>query len=439
MFKISVSILAAAILLFVSGCAGSPAVQNNSGGSGNAGQASGAGQAASEQATVDAAAAAVAAMQGGTPASGAAPQSGGSAPLSAAASNAAAAATQPSPANQGGQTAASGAAAQNRSQPVWVASPDAVYTIYDRNVYVAQVGNGGDRTQAEKDALSRLSAYFRQNIQGEQTASSRYQEAMRNGVVDSYSENTSVTNTIRISLELDVLVGAEIVDYWYDGRSVHYAVAAMEKAKASVIYADMIRANQEVMKRLTAMPNAEKYTMDGYARYQLAANIADVNSIYGNVLSFVGTAGTGIAPDKLERGADFRLEAASITKNIPIEVRVDNDRSLRIGSAFSQALSGAGFRTGTRNSPYTLDVKVSFSPVDLPNQQNKFVRYVVDANLIDTASGNVLLPYNVNGREGHLTIPEAENRAVSAVEKKIGAEYGNALKTFLDGLLPLKK
>jgi hypothetical protein len=201
----------------------------------------------------------------------------------------------------------------------------------------------------------------------------------------------------------------------------------------------MIRANQELIKRLTSMTNVEKSSMDAYARYQLAANVADVNSIYGNVLSFVGAGGTGISPDKLENSADFRLEAASITKNIPIELRVDNDRSNRISSAFSQALSGAGFRTGTRNSPYVLDVKVSFSPVDLPAQQNKFVRYVVDANLTETSSGNILFPYNINGREGHTNIPEAENRAATAAEKKIAAEYGNALKTYLNGLLPLKK
>ncbi|MDR0997663.1 MAG: LPP20 family lipoprotein, partial [Treponema sp.] len=381
MFKITVPVISAAILLLGIGCAGSPAVRGN----GNAGQSS-----AAEQAAVDAASAAVAAMQNGGRAAG------------------------PSTANPISAGEASGD--QNRSQPVWVSSPDAVYSRYDRNVYIAQVGNGADRSLAEKDALARLSAYFRQNIQGEETSSTRYQEAMRNGVVESYSENTTLTNTVRTSLELDTLVGAEIGDYWFDGRSVHYAVALMEKAKASVVYADMIEANRELIKGLTAMTDKEKYSMDGYARYRLAANIADVNSIYGNVLSLAGTGGTGIAPDKLEKGDSFRLEAANITKNIPIGVQVANDRSNRIASAFSQALGRAGFRTGTRNSPYVLDVKISFAPVDLPNQQNKFVRYVVDANLTATATGVILLPYNINGREGHLNIPEAENRAVTAAE-----------------------
>jgi hypothetical protein len=423
MSKITIPVISAVILLLGTGCAGSPAVR------GNSGQSSAAEQAAAEQAAVAAAAAATAAMQNGgrAPASPAGTPNAGGVPAEPAAARA-------------GQASPEAGGAGSRPQPAWVSSPDAVYSQYDRNVYIAQAGNGADRSLAEKDALARLSAYFRQNIQGEQTSSTRYQEAIRNGVVDSYSENTTLTNTIRTSLELDTLVGAEIADYWFDGRSVHYAVALMEKAKASVIYADMIRANREVIKGLTAMTGEEKYTMDGYARYRLAANIAEVNSVYGNVLSLTGSGGTGISPDKLEKGADFRLEAANITKNIPIEVRVENDRSNRVASAFSQALSRAGFRTGTRNSPYVLDVKVSFAPVDLPNQQQyKFVRYVVDANLTDTVSGSVLLPYNINGREGHLNISEAENRAAAAAEKKIGAEYENTLKAYLDGLLPLKK
>jgi hypothetical protein len=416
MFKISVAAVSAMILLLGAGCAGSAAAR------GASGRSSAAERAAAEQEALKAAAAAVAAMRNGSP-----PASSAAAPAEA----------SPSP---GGQASSGTGGAGERPRPAWVSSPEAVYHQYDRNVYIAQIGSGADRSLAEKDALARISAYFRQNIQGEQTSSTRYREAIRDGVVDSYSENTTLTNTIRTSLELDTLVGTEIADYWFDGGSLHYAVALMEKAKAALIYADMIKANREVIRGLTAMSDGEKYTLDGYARYQLAANIADVNRIYGSVLSLAGSGGTGIDPDKLEKGADYRLEAANITKNIPITVQVENDRSNRIASAFSQALGRAGFRTGTRDSPYVLNVRVFFTPVDLPSQQQyKFVRYVVDANLIDAASGSILVPYNLNGREGHLNISEAENRAAMAAEKKIGTEYENALKAYLDGLLPLKK
>jgi hypothetical protein len=50
----------------------------------------------------------------------------------------------------------------------------------------------------------------------------------------------------------------------------------------------------------------------------------------------------------------------------------------------------------------------------------------------------VLLPFNINGREGHLNLPEAENRAVAAAEKKINEGYGTVLSDYLSTLLPNK-
>jgi hypothetical protein len=83
-----------------------------------------------------------------------------------------------------------------------------------------------------------------------------------------------------------------------------------------------------------------------------------------------------------------------------------------------------------------LNVTLSLSEAVLGNQQNKFTRYVVDASLTDTAEGMVLLPFNINGREGHLSLPEAENRAVMAAEKKINETYGAILSEYLSTLLP---
>jgi len=69
--------------------------------------------------------------------------------------------------------------------------------------------------------------------------------------------------------------------------------------------------------------------------------------------------------------------------------------------------------------------------VDLPNNTNKFTRYLVDAKLTDTMRKSVLLPYNLNGREGHVTISEAENRALRTVEQTISTEYLKVLTDYL--------
>jgi hypothetical protein len=210
----------------------------------------------------------------------------------------------------------------------------------------------------------------------------------------------------------------------------------MERAKTAVLYADLIRSNERVISDLTTMTQAEKNTLNGYSRYQLAATIADANRLNANVLTYVGNS-SGINPGEMKKGDDYRLEAAAIVRTIPIGVKVSGDQQDRIKNAFTRALGSAGFRSGGANQRYTLEATLTLTPTDLPNQQNKFVRYTVDANLTDSAEGNsVIMPFNVSGREGHLNIPEAENRAIREAEKQITEGFASALLNYLAVLLP---
>jgi hypothetical protein len=416
MFKIGFAgaVFLAALVFF--GCAGSAGVQKTT----------------SEDEAASAAAAALtdldAALGRGQPGGGPAQ---GSSPAPAPRNTASAAAESP---------AASAAAGQevpvSRPEPLWVSAPD---RVYDRAAYVAAVGYGSGRGMAEKNAFAALTALFGQTIQGEQIAATKYSEAVLNGAVDSWSENTEITNAIKTSAELESLVGAEIKDYWYDGKTTHYAAAVMERAKTVLLYADMIRTNEKIIADLTTMPDRVKNSLDGYSRYVFAGTIADANRVFANVLSVVGNDNTGIDPGAMKKGDEYRLEAAEIAKNIPVQVRVSNDSADRIRGAFVSAINKAGFRAGTGNTRYVLDVSVALSPVDLPNQSNKFVRSAVDARVIDQETASILLPYNIGARSGHLTAAEAENRAYSDAVRNINETYGDRLSTYLAALLPAAK
>jgi hypothetical protein len=384
--KMTVIILS--LMLFFWGCAGSPA------------------PASREDEAVAAADAAVAAMnRGGSPA---VPSS-----------------------STGNSTAAPRQTADN-GEPAW-ASGDP-YAVYNRNAYIAAVGYGQDRKKAEQNALVELTAYFSRSMEAEFRDMNSFSQAVSNGAIQ-VSENTSIQEAIVTSTRMDALVGAEIGDVWDNGKGSVYAVALMDKAKIVPIYAGMIRSNLQVIDKFTAMSNAEKNTLDGYTRYQRAAIIANANQAYAKVLSLAGN-NTDINTASLKKGEDYRLEAANIAKNIPVTVVVNNDRSARIRDAFAQALSALGFRSGGNNARYVLNATLTLAQADIPNQPYKFVRYVVEANLTDTAENHILLPFNVNGREGRNTVSEAETIAVSAAEKKIRDSYGETLSAWLSSLLP---
>ncbi|HOF84523.1 MAG TPA: LPP20 family lipoprotein [Treponemataceae bacterium] len=312
-------------------------------------------------------------------------------------------------------------------KPAWVDNPREVYS--DAR-YVAAVGYGPDRESAEKSALGALVAVFGQNVSGETVVTSQYTEAVREGRV-LVTEDSAVQQAVTSSWEQDTIVGAEIKDTWFDGNRTTYAVAVMDKSRAMVLYAELIEANESSIQSLTAIPAAERNTLDAYARFDLAATIAEANAGFVNVLSVVSPGAAAARRSGLTMVEDMRLECRKIAEKIPITVQVENDREDRIRSAFSSVISGAGFKIAESGSRYTLQAVLRLSETELPKNPNKFARYQVESRLTDAQNATSVLPWTISGREGHATLPEAEHRAVRAAEKKIQTEFGAVFSDFL--------
>jgi hypothetical protein len=313
------------------------------------------------------------------------------------------------------------------AEPSWVRDP---YTKYDRQAYVAAVGSANSREMAEKSAVGKLVAIFGQNIQVDEKTSSSYREAAKNGVIANWSENTAVDTAITTSTGMPSLIGAEILDRWDNGKNF-YATAVLNKPKAAQLYSDMVKSNQAMIEKLINIPPEEKNTLNGFARYQFAATVAEMTASYVYLLSVIG----GIVP-AFKRGNDYRLEAADINKAIQVGLSVHNDKSGRIQGAFAKALSDFGFSSGGSNPPYLLDVYITAAPAVIVNNTFKFTRIELKADLKESKTGIVLLPYDFDGREGHTSQEEADNRAYAYAEQKINDEYSSLFKSYLSSLLP---
>ena len=315
-------------------------------------------------------------------------------------------------------------------RPIWVDNPQG---MFPPSQFVSAVGNGISRDMAEKNALASLTAFFGQSILADQTVSYAYNEAFKSGATADWIENTAILSNVRTSATMETLIGAEIREVWHDSRAnTYFAVALMDRARTIQTYSELIVANQNMINNLINMPQAEKNTLAGYSRYLFAAVTADMNVTYGNLLNVIGAT----SPVNLTGGNTYRLEAQNIATALPIGVRVNNDKANRMKGAFDKAVTDLGFRTGNNASQYVIEVDITVSPVELANQQNKFVRIELSAVLMDTATGTGLLPWNFADRQGHTSVSEAENRAYTAAERKINAEYKDHLYTYLAQLLP---
>lgn len=316
-------------------------------------------------------------------------------------------------------------------QPDWVRDP---YSKYNKNLYIAAVGNGRDRQTAEKNAFTNLSAFFGQSIQEDQIIINTYYEVLNSGTAARWSENTAIYNEIQTSVNLDFLAATEIGEVWFDDNVTYYAIAVMNKTNAILIYSQMLRMNLEIIKNLININQSERNTLESFSRFQLAANIAEINITYANILTLLGS----LPPNGITNSNEYRLEAQNITRSIPIAVRVTNDKSDRIQAAFANILSGLGFRSGGIDSRYELDVNIVNTPVNNPDNPFIFSRMELNAKLIDTYDNTILLSYNFSVRDGHYTIEEAENRTYILAERRISDEYQERLSGYLSQLLPVR-
>jgi hypothetical protein len=340
--------------------------------------------------------------------------------------------TTPSAQQQTVQPAAASSSAPARAgaKPAWIDAKDSVYNKSER---LSEIGIDARQESADQKALAALTALFGQSIEAQQKLSTAYNEAVRAGKVTT-SESASMQESIKTSTQLSSLVGVSIADRWYDGKSTYYSIAVMDNARAIQVYTSIIAGYNETINILTNISDSEKYSFDGYARYKLASIIADGAQEYVRVLTYLGA-----TPPNVKKSADFLSEIKSIAARIPIFVNVSDDVSNRIKSALTKVITSQGLQGGTSSARYVLNCNFSLSDTDFPNNPNKFARYLVEGSLIDTASGNELLPYKIDGREGHTTIAEARNRAVAAAERKIGDAraadgFAQKLTSYLESL-----
>jgi hypothetical protein len=332
----------------------------------------------------------------------------------------------------GANQAAAVQATRSGTRPRWVDNP---YSDYPRNRYIAAVGTGRNRADAEKQAFAALTAFFGQSVKSDYAAAAVYSEAIANGIV-SVSENTNVRETIVTAASLDRLIGAAVGNVWEDGSGTVYALAYLEKEMTVFIYTELIRINRENIENLVSMNAARKNTFDGYARYRLAALLSGMNAEYAGIVSL---AGDSTAPLNLTSEDTYVLEAADIIRNIAVGFDVKNDSSNRVRDAFAKVISGEGLRTQGNNPLYMLEINIDTDEARFPGNNFIFCCYTMSANLVEKATGSVILPFNVTDREGHTSYSEARNRAFISMERIINEKYPDAFRKYLTALLPGEK
>lgn len=318
---------------------------------------------------------------------------------------------------------------QTGERPEWV---DGYSTLYPDSRYLTGVGYGPNRKSAEDNARAEIAKIFTSTIDSRTRS---YQEYLQKG-----SEGTSDTEVLFSIEEITkvsthkVLSGIRIANIYQEQEptSTIYALAVLDREQSAKILQDRIQESDQEIQRLLdrAQQSADSLAKIKYLKQSLQKFI--VREAHESEFRIVSLSGEGIPSPVLFTDIKGRLESI-LFRDFFIGVSVMGNRPGEIKDALVEGLNQQGFSISDDHSRINVLVKgnVVIKPLDRGSTEWKFVEWRTHFDLIDNKTGSVFGSINKNGRQGHLTLQQAENRAVGKIQKALTAEIAEEVRQYI--------
>lgn len=323
---------------------------------------------------------------------------------------------------------------QKQVVPEWVTSPS---TVYPSDKFLNYVGSSSDRNTAEINALKGLASVFGQAIKSESNSSSRMEQAKADGIVAKTTNVQTFSQDVKRVVDVDNLIGAETKDFWLDSaNSTWYAVAVLDKSKASDIYSEMIKKNSIALSTLKKNSEKELRSLEGFAAYDFAEEIAVENENHLKKMSIINPSAVSGLEQYCPSSKNIHAKKMEIAKNIPICIKTSNDEHGRFKEAFVQAVSECGFKgTLDDSARYVLTAKFEFERSDTSDKKTVRCRYNAESYILDKKNSHQLVPFTISGRESAVEYSEAKVKAEKKLESKIKTEFKQKFSDYLRNLV----
>lgn len=313
------------------------------------------------------------------------------------------------------------ASTSTETVPQWILSPS---TVYSDSEYLSAVGYGSDRQSAENAAIAAITKIIKQNVQTETTSNESFSTLDGNWNIDKgISSTTKTYSDVEIS-------GVYIQDVYpvKKGKTVeYYALALVNRKETGTMYKSKIQELSAVINQQITEGYKKMGTFDSYSLLKNATELAIECDYYLDILGVINPDFYKVSqPDYGNAENCAELARRSLAK-VVIGFDVKGDIDGRVSSAFAKIFTNYGIKLADstdEEATYIFQADVSFSPMTMSGEsKNKFIRFVLNSNLIEVASQKNILAFALSGREAHLSEEEATQRAVRTLEQEIKSNF----------------
>jgi hypothetical protein len=302
--------------------------------------------------------------------------------------------------------------------PSWYLDKEANYPA---SFYIAAVGEGKTRIEAETAAVAGVSLFFNTSTEVRNQAIREFNEALSNGTTD-FSQKTYISENAVVRSEEEFL-GVRFADPWNDsGRGTWAALAYIDRQEAAGIYASKITANMAAINSLADDSAGETEALYACSLLNRAVRIGDLTEEYIKAASVVDPRNAAKYAADLttinETRSAYRTRRTGLTFTVGV---TSPERSGRLERKLQELLEREGYAVTPRNPLY--QVSAVLSAEEGNNMAGYFVRPGITIRV--ERGDQTFFSYGKNySRFTNMTSTSgAYNRALMAIEQDLEENF----------------
>jgi len=291
---------------------------------------------------------------------------------------------------------------------------------YPSGLYLTGVGIGDERQKAEDNARAEIAKVFYSHIDASTKISQEYLQSV-SGTTTRESGRMSVQDILEVSTH-KVLSGVRIAEIYHESKpsNAFFALAVLDREQSMVILQNKINSLDQDIQTQLARAGRLNDRLLKIKELKAALETHLLRQAYDTELVIVNPTGQGIAPPVAFVDIKNRLTDI-LTKEFHIRLEVKGDRAQDLQEALADALTQEGFSLSGANEKANVLVKgsIEIKPLKQTSEQWKYVRWKTVFDLVDLKDDSVFGSISDTGREGHLSLPQAQDRALLKIKKNL--------------------
>jgi hypothetical protein len=315
------------------------------------------------------------------------------------------------------------------TRPDWV---DGESIQYPSSQYLTGVGYDADRKTSEDKARAEIAKIFVSEITSRTKSYQDYLQISSGGTSD-LEEAFSIQEITDVSTK-KVLSGVRIAQVYQEPgpRELYYALAVLDRDQSAAILRERIMKLDREIEVLVETARAEKDLLPKIKHLKQSIGKHAMREAYNTELRIVSQAGRGITSPVHFTEIKSELEAI-LLRDFLIGVSVTGNRADEVQAALVQGLNQEGFSISEDLSAANVLIRgaIEISPLDRGGGEWKYVRWQAHFDMVDTGGGSVFGSVTKTGREGHLNLQQAENRAVRTIRGTLITEIAGEMRKYI--------